>query len=323
MESTQHWRRLAGSPWRIIGFALVVAFGAWCMISLRADLARASLVPVWRAWDRLLLALGLSMVNYGLRVVRWRWYLRILKHPLKLRFAILTYIAGLAFTLSPGKLGEVARARYYIAIGIPLRDVTGALFTERLMDVLAVLALMTLTSVPIPHYSQILIAATGLIAFIVTLVSTLPWDALSVRLRLSRLPASVAKASSEVANTFASAHSLLRVRSTVLGLLLALAAWASEGLALKVLSSIFVPPHIGAMLAIGIYNFALLVGAVSFLPGGLGSTEAVMTKMLVAQGHTIENALIITLACRIATLWFGIALGLIAVATLRRRPRMS
>jgi uncharacterized membrane protein YbhN (UPF0104 family) len=55
-----------------------------------------------------------SLLNYVLRVVRWRWYLGRLGHPLTVGFSALSYVAGFAFTLSPGKVGEVGRARYYL-----------------------------------------------------------------------------------------------------------------------------------------------------------------------------------------------------------------
>jgi uncharacterized protein (TIRG00374 family) len=59
-----------------------------------------------------------------------------------------------------------------------------------------------------------------------------------------------------------------------------------------------------------------LAGALSFLPGGLGGAEAVMGVMLVAFGADGAAAVAITLLCRIATLWFAVALGGIAVAVL-------
>lgn len=67
---------------------------------------------------------------------------------------------------------------------------------------------------------------------------------------------------------------------------------------------------------IGIYAIAVLAGALLFLPGGLGSTEAVMCVLLVAFGADSPAAVAITLLCRIATLWFAVALGGVAVGLL-------
>lgn len=78
---------------------------------------------------------------------------------------------------------------------------------------------------------------------------------------------------------------------------------------------------IGFTTGIGIYGIAVLAGALSFLPGGLGSTEAVMGVLLVAFGADGAAAVAITLLCRIATLWFAVALGGLAVAVLGFAPQ--
>lgn len=77
------------------------------------------------------------------------------------------------------------------------------------------------------------------------------------------------------------------------------------------------------MTGVGIYAIAVLAGALSFLPGGLGGTEAVMGVLLVAFGADGATAVAITLLCRLATLWFAVALGGLAVAVLGMREPLS
>jgi uncharacterized membrane protein YbhN (UPF0104 family) len=64
----------------------------------------------------------------------------------------------------------------------------------------------------------------------------------------------------------------------------------------------------------------VLIGGLSFLPGGLGSTEAVMSALLVAHGFSVGDAVFVTLACRLVTLWLAVLLGWGAVLFLRQRP---
>lgn len=95
----------------------------------------------------------------------------------------------------------------------------------------------------------------------------------------------------------------------------AVLAWGLEGLSLYLIADSL---GIGISLAtgIGIYAIAVLAGALSFLPGGLGGTEAVMGVLLIASGADSATAVAITLLCRIATLWFAVALGGVAVGVL-------
>jgi hypothetical protein len=45
-----------------------------------------------------------------------------------------------------------------------------------------------------------------------------------------------------------------------------------------------------------------------------------MTTLLVAHGITFGDAVFVTLACRIVTLWLAVVLGWLAVLSLRQRP---
>ena len=57
---------------RFVPHLLVVVFAAWCAYALRGDLAQVSLAPVLRSWDLFGLAAVFSLLNYLLRVIRWR-----------------------------------------------------------------------------------------------------------------------------------------------------------------------------------------------------------------------------------------------------------
>ena len=78
--------------------------------------------------------------------------------------------------------------------------------------------------------------------------------------------------------------------------------------------------EISLPLAVGIYATGILVGALSFLPGGIGSAEAVMIGLLVLAGVDLTTATAATLICRIAALWYSIALGLGIVLRLELDP---
>jgi uncharacterized protein (TIRG00374 family) len=74
--------------------------------------------------------------------------------------------------------------------------------------------------------------------------------------------------------------------------------------------------HLPVLSALGIYALAVLAGSAAFfLPAGLGGMELVMTTLLVAQGAPLRVAVVATLLCRIATLWFAVLIGMAAALT--------
>ena len=61
--------------------------------------------------------------------------------------------------------------------------------------------------------------------------------------------------------------------------------------------------------ALAVFALATLAGAVSFVPGGLGVADAGMAVLLVQiAGLPTDVAVSLTVATRLATLWFGVAL---------------
>jgi uncharacterized protein (TIRG00374 family) len=305
---------------RFLPYVVMVAFAAWCVFSLHGDLAQLSLAPVLRSWDLVALAAALSMLNYLLRIVRWRAYLKRLGHRVPLRFTALSFIAGFAYTVSPGKVGEMVRARYYLPLGVPVRDVAAAFFAERFLDLVAMVALAGLLfSTASAYRGTILGGAVGAVCVLLS-IALLPWAAIAASTdSATRLPASIRKALGGIARMLASTRALLSPGLLVPGFLIGLLAWGLEGTGLSLLGGLFPGAHLEPATAIGIYGAAVLVGGLSLLPGGLGSTEAVMTALLASNGYSVSQALLVTLMCRLVTLWLGVVFGWCAIFALRPR----
>lgn len=66
-------------------------------------------------------------------------------------------------------------------------------------------------------------------------------------------------------------------------------------------------------LSAAIYAIAMLTGAASFMPGGVGGAEAAMAVMLKFQGFSAADAVAATLICRMCTLWLAVGIGALAM----------
>jgi uncharacterized protein (TIRG00374 family) len=305
---------------RFVPHLLVLIFAAWCAYALRGDLAQISLAPVLGAWNLLVLAALLSVLNYALRIIRWRAYLARLGYRLQLRFAAITFVAGFAYTLSPGKVGEMVRARYYLPLGVPLSKVAAAFFAERLLDLVAMVVLAALLFAGSHEYRSAIIGAALLVAIALLLLALLPWARISTALgSTTRAPRLLRTVLVNITSALASTRPLLRPAPIALGFAIGILAWGLEGVGLGLLAGMLPGAHLDILTAVGIYAVAVLIGGLSFLPGGLGSTEAVMTALLVTHGFTVGNSVVLTLACRLVTLWLAVCLGWVAVVRLRQR----
>jgi uncharacterized protein (TIRG00374 family) len=297
----------------------IAVFFVLCYFGFRQDLSKISFENLPQSYDLYLLVVGLVCVSYTVRAMRWRRYLLTLGYELPNLYGLLTYIAGFAYTLAPGKVGELMKATYYRPYKIPMTVVTAAFFVERLSDlaVFVCLALVFLGFVAQGYGSLLIIA--GLCVPVLLLLTALLRErhlnliAQSAWVRVVGLSPLVLR----LAEGIKAAKRLLTFEVLIRGLFWGFVAWLFECFSLYVLGDIV--PHRTLLMgdAIGMYAAAIVVGAVSFLPGGLGTTEAALVALLVKYGYSVQDALVLTVVCRLLTLWVAVLLGWVAVGFLK------
>jgi uncharacterized protein (TIRG00374 family) len=103
----------------------------------------------------------------------------------------------------------------------------------------------------------------------------------------------------------------------LLGLtLLSVVAWSAEAVAFHWIVQ-WMGTDVELTFAVFVYALAMLAGAVSFMPGGLGGAEAVMVGLLVFKGMNSADAVAATVLIRLATLWFAVAIGALMMLRLK------
>lgn len=264
-----------------------------------------------------LAALALALANYGLRVLRWRMYLAALGYRLGKRSAAAIYFAGFAFTATPGKAGELLRGVFLRREGVPFVTSTAAFLSERLGDLIGV-ALIALPGALVYPSGGLIVGAGGAMIGIVVLALSQKrlLDAALVACAHSRGRFGVKLGG--VVQLLLEARRCHEPGALALGMALSLAAWGAEAYAFHVVL-VGMGLDIGLGWAMSIYALSMLAGAVSFLPGGVGGAEAVMMGLLLMSGVDQPQAVAATVLIRLATLWFAVALGGLALLVERRR----
>jgi uncharacterized membrane protein YbhN (UPF0104 family) len=255
---------------------------------------------------------GLSLMNYLLRWLRWELYLRCLKVAIPVRDSAILYFASFLMVITPGKIGEVFKAALLRErFGVPLSRGMPIVLSERIYDFMGVLLLaaagLATWEGPLAGVGGGL-AAAACVPLLLALFHIRP-----VRERLlARLAARprLARYKDGLEGAATGLGTLLGPRNAAWSIVLSTAAWACEGLGMWLVCR-----GLGLAVPVGpacfIYATATLLGSLSFLPGGLGGTEAAIVwllgKLAVASAPAAAAALII----RIVTLWLAVAVGLI------------
>lgn len=309
-----YWRKFV--PYFVVGLFFVVS-----AMAFRADLERISFSILATSKLALFAVCCLSITSYLIRAWRWRVLLLQIGYRLPVGFALVTYIAGFAFTLAPGKVGELAKYAYYRDYKIPLAEAAGAYSVERITDLAIFVSLALLFfGTANEDYGAILIGTGMCVPIGVLLLAGIPSSRMdSVGNYLLRFGGIWLSAFQQILNAVRVAKSLMSIRLVWYSLVLGFAGWLAECLGLYILLDLSPGASLGIGEAVGIYAVAIVIGAVSFLPGGLGTTEAALAGILASRGVPLADALLITLACRVLTLWLAVGLGWAAVGILKFR----
>ena len=305
---------------RLLGRRLAVglALGALVYLGLAIyggwrDLAQAARLF---HWPLLVPVLLLSLGNYMVRFLRWQRYLRRSEVAVEAWLSLRIFLCGLVMSVTPGKLGEVFKAYLVKAhTGAPVSRTGPIVVAERVTDLLALVLLLFAGSLVYRTGWETVIvsgAVTGVLVLglvsphathvVLALVERVPWLR-SYGERIERAYASM---------RFLLGPSLL-VQATLLGTL----AWFCECLGFTlVLHGLGIDEPVAR--ATFIYATATLVGALLFLPGGIGGTEASMWALLVKDGAVKQHALAATFIIRLATLWFAVLVGALVLLRDRR-----
>lgn len=267
-----------------------------------------------------LLVLMMSLINYGLRFIRWQGYLKTLGHPVPWWPSLKIYLAGFALTTTPGKAGEALRGVLLKPLGVPHSHSLAAFFSERLSDLFAIV-LLTLFGLSLYPDAHVLIwIGIGCIAFAFLVLSQQKLLALATQ-RLKQSQTTFAQLLLKLFNILAQAQQCHKPLQLITASVLSCIAWSAEALAFYWILS-WMGADISLPFAVFVYAIAMLAGALSFMPGGLGGAEAVMIALLIWAGMPNPDAVAATVLIRLATLWFAVGIGAVCLPLVNHSKTM-
>jgi len=309
-----HRETTADSRWQGPAFTLgLFAVMIGCLVALaaatgwtetRVELAKLTLAQV-------AVLLGLSLVNYLGRGLRWHLFAGQLGLPTGIVANIRHFIGGFAMSATPGRVGELVRMRW-------LRRETGWAFErtaplvlmDRASDLVAMAVLLAVAlglstggiSGALPVVALALVAA-----FVATRPSMLKGAATLIYRTLGVLPRFFARMRGAAKSLAMFQNPALLILPAALGT----GGWLAEGYAFHLLLG-WMGADIGLWKSIAIFIFSTLAGGLTGAPGGVGGAEAAMIALLSLEGVPLEVSIPATLIIRVTTLWFAIGLGLLA-----------
>lgn len=298
-------------PGLLLGIAVMVG------LTLLGDIREVGALLQTFDWRLFPLALLFTLFNYTLRFIKWQYYLnQVGVRGFAWKRSLQIFVAGFPLAVTPGKVGEVFKGIWLQQqTGLPVARGVSLIVAERVSDGLAVLMLSVLGVIAHPQYwpAFSIILGVLLVGIVISQIRPL---ALGILAFAGRLPV-IGKAVPALREFYEGSFVLFRPQAALVGVGLGTVSWFGEGIGFYlILTGLGMPANLETFSnAVFILAFSTVVGAVSALPGGLGASEASIAGMLVLVGGAAPAiASAATVIIRLATLWFGVSLGLITWA---------
>ncbi|MBK8382701.1 MAG: flippase-like domain-containing protein [Ignavibacteria bacterium] len=296
---------------------LSVAFGALVFLgfSIYADFDNLIRTFGEFSWIYFPLVLALSFGNYIIRYYKWEYYRKLLEIDLKPKASFLIFMATFVMSVTPGKMGELLKS-YLVREenGTPISRSAPIILAERLTDFISVV-LLCIAGAFVFDYGQGIIIGVGL--FFLSGVILISSRKLSMKFisYLEKIKL-LSRFAHKFQEAYESIYTLVRIKPLIIATFVSAVAWFCECLGLYVILRVYSTiSHIevSLMSAVFIYGFSTIIGSIAMLPGGLGVTEASLTGLMVLMKIPKDVSVASTFIIRVATLWFAVLIGVIAV----------
>lgn len=295
-------------------FALLVYMG----LALWSDWQELTQALTDFPWGWLPVVVGLTLVNYVGRLLKWQWYLHLLGIKITRSESARVFGIGMLMVMTPGKAGEFLKS-YMVrnVTGTPMSVTAPVIFAERMTDGMAMLLLASAGLFAFADVAARSVAALVLATSLVTIV-IIQIRPLALRLLEfgKHLPI-IKRFADHLLRFYESSYLIFRPRHLLISLGIGIVSWAAEGMAYYLVLVGFgaVASTQTLLIAVFIFCISTVIGALFATPGGLGGVEGSLVALsvrLLALPTAMATAA--ALLIRFCTLWLGVTIGVISFA---------
>lgn len=253
-----------------------------------------------------------SCCSYVLRYIRWRWLFFRAGVQIEAWRGFVSYLAGFAFTVTPGKFGELVRIRYLAQMGVSPQLTLAAFIYERAFDLMVVLALASFLFGKTDFFIAVAVFAIGAVLLLALCASNPIFLGKTMAYFWSLKIRKLSRIIRTLRDGLVGCKFWLNPLDLIFCFVFGVVAWG-----ITALSFLYLCRHIEITIPFfeqfSIYPISILAGAASMIPGGLGSTEATIITLLTSSGARLDLAVLAAAGVRLATLWFSMLLGIFSI----------
>lgn len=244
--------------------------------------------------------------------LRWNLLLKNsnIKIPLKENLKI--YFAGFALAVTPGKFGELIKSQIMkTKFDVPHRTTSSLVLVERLYDLAGAIVVSFIGILLIGIGEYVIAGASIVLISIFVMISSkkLFQNVLKIigKIKFTQ------KYTVPLSESYETIQTSTKGKIVLTSILTTSAYWLLESLGVYFILLSFDINLLNYVHVIATYTSSLILGAASFIPGGLGVVEGSLVGLLNFQGVDISDAFVLVVLIRLFTLWYSVIIGFIAL----------
>lgn len=252
----------------------------------------------------------LVTLSWCILFLRWALLLKNLNILIPRKDNFIIFLSSFALSATPGQLGELIKSKLLKnKFNIPISKTAPLLLIERIYDLIGAIFASSLGIIYIESGNIILLIYIIILFSLVFLLRSKIIFTKFLKLfeKISFLRNKVARVSETYESIQPSLNPKVFLSSTILSIIYWIIVGTSSYLVLLALEI----NTINYFHMISIYSLSVIIGSVSFIPGGVGVAEGSITGLLTLGGVEISIAFVIGILVRVFTLWYSVIIGFI------------
>ena len=245
-------------------------------------------------------------------IVKWHFLLKNCEIDIPLRKSIAVFFAGVAFEITPGQIGSLIKSQLLkTSSNIPRTKTVPIIVAEKVYDLIGAILASIIGIIILGMDFYLIIIAILALAVIFFFMFYRPASEIFFK-RITKT-----KFFSKYVDNMSEFHAIIQkstnVKAATVCILLGVTYWFIISSAAYYTLIAFDVNVLDYLTVLAIYTTSILLGAISFVPAGIGVAEGSIAGLFTLNGIDVSTALILSVMIRVLTLWFSVSVGFIAL----------
>ena len=244
--------------------------------------------------------------------IKWHFLLKNCEINIPLKKSILVFLSGPAFEITPGQIGALMKSQILkTSSNIPRTKTVPIIVVEKVYDLIGAILASIIGIIILGMEPHLIIIAILVLVIIFFFVYYRPASEIFFKQITKRKFFS--KYIENISDFYEIVHKSTNVKVATICILLAVTYWFIISTAAYYTLIAFDIDVLDYLKVLAIYTTSILLGAISFIPAGIGVTEGSIMGLFTLNGIDVSTALILSVMIRVLTLWYSVCVGFIAL----------